>query len=66
LNHSKIWSSVCDYYYDHIHWDTDAKNSNISIREWLRRDFQVDYCMPIQQFMFPNEEVKTWFLLRWQ
>ena len=65
MNHQELWAAVVDYYYDNIHWASDQTNSP-TIREWLQRDFQVDYSMHLQKFMFPNEEAKAWFLLRWQ
>jgi len=66
VDNQQLWTAVVDYYYDNIHWAVDSDQNPPSIREWLKRDYQVDYSMHRQQFLFPNEEIKSWFLLRWQ
>jgi len=66
MNHQQLWTAVVDYYYDNIHWEVDSDQNAPTIREWLKRDFQVEYSMYRQQFIFPNQEIKSWFLLRWQ
>lgn len=62
LTKQQYWTKLVDYYYDHIHWDTEP---TISIYQWLKRDYNATASLHSKVISFDNPAHGEWFLLRW-
>lgn len=61
VDKSRYWTQLVDYYYDHVHWATDAPPS---INEWLYRDYRCDGSYYANTLTFRNPKDYTLFALR--
>lgn len=55
-----LYQKIVDYYYDNIHWE-----SEMSINDWLTKEYGAFYNRYSKTFSFESEGKKAWFLLRW-
>jgi hypothetical protein len=62
LDKRDYWHRLVDYYYDHVHWDSEP---TISIYKWLERDYNAVASLNSQTIYFDDPARLEWFLLRW-
>jgi hypothetical protein len=59
VDNTSLYLKIVDYYYDNIHWESD-----LSINEWLTKEYGARYNIYSKTFSFESDASKAWFLLR--
>lgn len=59
----QYWNKIVDYYYEHVHWDSDPAPS---LYEWIEKEYQGSTSLGAKYIYFDDEARANWFVMRWQ
>ena len=56
------WEDIVDYYYDHVHYDSDTTTT---LSQWMEKKYNCTMSSDRNFICFKEDRDKTLFLLRW-